>query len=250
MESYKLLALVQSGHAIETLEEFKAWVSGPLKDYFPHDMMLCAQGHMMSDEIHIKHLIAINYPEHFVSHLAKSMTLSVKDRIVLQRWLLESRAQIVDTPDAISKLSKLEQAEFAMLGRTNMAVYGCIDITGQAGSYFSFSNIPGSLTESHRCQLELIVPYLHQLLIRIHHQQRKKSDLPRSASIRLTERETQILQLMAAGMSNRAIAEMLSRSELTIQNHVHAILKKMGVPNRAAAVGAIPSISEISAPYS
>ena len=52
----------------------------------------------------------------------------------------------------------------------------------------------------------------------------------------LTERETEILRLMAGGYSNKEIARSLSVAEGTIKNHVSNILSKMGVRDRTRAV--------------
>ncbi len=52
----------------------------------------------------------------------------------------------------------------------------------------------------------------------------------------LTERETQILRLIAGGFSNREIADSLGVSEGTIKNHISSILSKMGVRDRTRAV--------------
>lgn len=51
----------------------------------------------------------------------------------------------------------------------------------------------------------------------------------------LSARELQILRLVAAGHTNRAIAQALFRSEKTIDRHLSNILLKLGVPTRAAA---------------
>jgi ATP/maltotriose-dependent transcriptional regulator MalT len=51
----------------------------------------------------------------------------------------------------------------------------------------------------------------------------------------LTRRELQILHLIAAGRTNRAIAAELFLSERTIDRHVSNILCKLDVPSRAAA---------------
>lgn len=53
---------------------------------------------------------------------------------------------------------------------------------------------------------------------------------------RLTRRETEVLQLMAGGYTNRDIAEALAASEGTIKNHVSNILSKFGVRSRTQAV--------------
>jgi DNA-binding NarL/FixJ family response regulator len=52
----------------------------------------------------------------------------------------------------------------------------------------------------------------------------------------LTTRETEVLKLVAAGLSNQTIAEQLFVSEHTIHRHVANILNKLSVSSRAAAV--------------
>jgi DNA-binding NarL/FixJ family response regulator len=51
----------------------------------------------------------------------------------------------------------------------------------------------------------------------------------------LTAREAEVLQLLARGQSNRAIAKALFVSERTVKFHVSSILAKLGVSNRTQA---------------
>jgi ATP/maltotriose-dependent transcriptional regulator MalT len=51
----------------------------------------------------------------------------------------------------------------------------------------------------------------------------------------LTRRELQVLRLVAAGKTNKAIAAELFLSERTIDRHVSNIFRKLNVPSRAAA---------------
>ena len=51
----------------------------------------------------------------------------------------------------------------------------------------------------------------------------------------LTEREIEILRLLATGMTNRAIAADLTISERTVDRHVSNIYTKLDVSTRAAA---------------
>jgi DNA-binding NarL/FixJ family response regulator len=51
----------------------------------------------------------------------------------------------------------------------------------------------------------------------------------------LSERELQVLHLLAAGKTNRLIAEELFISEKTVARHVSNIFDKLGVSSRAAA---------------
>jgi two-component system NarL family response regulator len=53
---------------------------------------------------------------------------------------------------------------------------------------------------------------------------------------RLTDRELQVLRLIATGMSNREIAGELTISENTVKNHVRNILEKLHLHSRVEAV--------------
>ncbi|MBX2861199.1 MAG: response regulator transcription factor [Vampirovibrio sp.] len=64
-----------------------------------------------------------------------------------------------------------------------------------------------------------------------HAHERTSSFLPTS----LTKRESQILEVLARGGSNRDIADNFSISETTVKNHVSKILKKLNLNNRTEA---------------
>jgi DNA-binding NarL/FixJ family response regulator len=51
----------------------------------------------------------------------------------------------------------------------------------------------------------------------------------------LTERETEVLRLVAQGMGNKQIARMLEIGEKTVKTHVSNILAKLGVQSRTQA---------------
>jgi DNA-binding NarL/FixJ family response regulator len=56
---------------------------------------------------------------------------------------------------------------------------------------------------------------------------------------RLSEREQEVLQLMADGLPTRQLAERLGISGVTVRRHVSALVEKLGVADRAAAVAAL-----------
>jgi NarL family two-component system response regulator LiaR len=60
-------------------------------------------------------------------------------------------------------------------------------------------------------------------------------DAPEEEDYHLTERESEILRLIASGMDNAAIADQLIISPKTVKNHVASILEKLGLENRIQA---------------
>jgi len=58
----------------------------------------------------------------------------------------------------------------------------------------------------------------------------------RKAGPQLTEREVEVLALLARSLSNRAIAEELGIAENTVKNHVRSILEKLGMKSRVEVV--------------
>ena len=58
---------------------------------------------------------------------------------------------------------------------------------------------------------------------------------PAAAFPDLTDRERQVLDLLASGLRNHAIAARLGLSEKTVRNHVSSVLLKLQVPDRTAA---------------
>jgi DNA-binding NarL/FixJ family response regulator len=61
-----------------------------------------------------------------------------------------------------------------------------------------------------------------------------RSATPKAAG-GLTPREVEVLRLVAAGKTNRAVADDLVISEKTVARHVSNIFSKLGVASRSAA---------------
>ena len=59
---------------------------------------------------------------------------------------------------------------------------------------------------------------------------------PQTTNIQLSERETNVLQLMARGLTNADIARELYLSEGTVRNYTSALFTKLGVSDRTQAV--------------
>ena len=91
-----------------------------------------------------------------------------------------------------------------------------------------------------RCAKSGPTPYLDTLLTTF--QQESKAHLPAEKSTQsqllpepLSERERQVLQLLAQGRSNQEIAQTLVIALDTVKRHVSNIFAKLGVTNRVQA---------------
>ena len=63
-----------------------------------------------------------------------------------------------------------------------------------------------------------------------------------------TQRQIQVLRLMARGLSNKQIAERLFVSERTVKAYAQSVFEKLGVNKRAAAVAGALRLGLIEAP--
>jgi DNA-binding NarL/FixJ family response regulator len=74
--------------------------------------------------------------------------------------------------------------------------------------------------------------------------QAKEADRKRELISELTEREQQVLKLVASGLSNKRIALQLDLHEKTIKHHMTRILAKLKVSNRTEAALALRDATE------
>jgi DNA-binding NarL/FixJ family response regulator len=81
----------------------------------------------------------------------------------------------------------------------------------------------------------LLAPAITRRLIAEFARMRPRQVKPDSLSA-LTRRETEILGLVAEGLSNREIASRLVLSDETVKTHVSHVLRKLGLRDRAQAV--------------
>jgi DNA-binding NarL/FixJ family response regulator len=66
--------------------------------------------------------------------------------------------------------------------------------------------------------------------------QMSKPERSQGSNLRLTERELEVLRLVAKGLNNRDVAKQLFISENTVKNHVRNILEKLQLHSRMEAV--------------
>jgi len=88
--------------------------------------------------------------------------------------------------------------------------------------------------EAVACGDALLAPEITRRLIVRFASAPKPRDEPRLE--RLTERETEVLHLVARGFSNAEIAQTLFVSQGTVKTHVGRVLTKLGLRDRVQAV--------------
>jgi DNA-binding CsgD family transcriptional regulator len=102
---------------------------------------------------------------------------------------------------------------------------------------FVLNRAAGDYSERDRAALELVRPHL----ARIHEHTALRAQAGTTVledAHGLTTRETEILELVACGLTNAAIAERLWISPGTVKKHLEHIYAKLGVRTRTAAARA------------
>jgi DNA-binding NarL/FixJ family response regulator len=242
-EMLALVTVAEQALQVQNLDEFKTLIRSPVTQYFPHEQMTCAIGELFGDRIRIWQLIHVNCTETRDSEDSNLQQIKRitdhSERGIVQRWLLQQRARIINVRDdagsaVLVNAVDSDKTERASVG--NLAAFGSLDLVGEGGTYFSFARIHEHFTPRDAYKLELLLPFLHQALVRVFKPGNALIRVPAQPDHKLTKRERQVLDLLSSGMSNRDIAERLSRSESTVQNHMYAIFKKLGVRSRSAAI--------------
>jgi RNA polymerase sigma factor (sigma-70 family) len=110
-----------------------------------------------------------------------------------------------------------------------------LDPRGEASARFEFDRPDRGFDEADRVVLNLLRPHLDQF--------RRNSYCRRPVAAgsvdALTPRERQILELVAQGLSNAELAQILRLSTGTIRKHLENAYKKLGVHTRTAAIAAL-----------
>jgi two-component system, NarL family, response regulator LiaR len=109
----------------------------------------------------------------------------------------------------------------------------------QAGAlgYFLKSAPPKQITEAIRAVYKAKITIQPEILQQIFRQGYTEESLAKeSQSEKLTKREYEVLRLVARGLTNDEIANLLTLSKRTVNLHINHINEKLGLANRAQMV--------------
>ena len=164
--------------------------------------------------------------------------------------LLESggfRVVQAESGDEAISLSREERSSLAILEIPLPILSGyevCRALKSELGSTFPVLFLSGARTESYDRVAGLLVgaddylvkPYApDELLTRVRLLEERSRPLAGVTS-KLTRRETEVLRLLAQGLTQDDIARRLTISPKTVGTHIEHVLRKLGVHSRAQAV--------------
>lgn len=126
------------------------------------------------------------------------------------------------------------------LGISDLSIGHSMGISAVLDESAGPDQILASLEAAARGDLYVAAPILKRPML--HHVEGvQQGPLPPNE---LSDREMEVLSLVARGFSNKAIAKTLYISEKTVKNHLYSIFRKIGVSDRTkAALYAVKSLS-------
>ena len=169
---------------------------------------------------------------------AEAVTLSAEHRPDVV--LMDVRMPVMDGIEATRQIAAATENGPRILILTTFDLDDYVYDALQAGaSGFLLKDVPAeSLFDAVRVIAggeALLAPTITRRLIAEFARLRPRQVRPEALS-ELTPRETEILGLVAEGLSNREIAERLVLSDETVKTHVSHVLRKLGLRDRAQAV--------------
>ena len=155
--------------------------------------------------------------------------------------LMDVRMPNVDGVEATRRLSALgSPARVLILTTFDLDEYVYEAIRAGASGFLLKDVQPAQLVEAIRVVAAgeaLLAPDRHAAAARpLRRPAPGRPTAPPPELARLTERELEILTLMADGLSNAELAERLFLSETTVKTHVSSVLRKLELRDRVQAV--------------
>lgn len=227
-------------HAIEALlkisrrHHFFQWVQGELQALFPHEALICCLYGRDGACASVQQFAWRPYfSDDVLYQLFRSHHGVFAD--LLTSWRSAEKPVQLDLAEITSRLRMQDDLAVESLAPFSWAgIHGVRGHDGNAVSVFVFLNGSVTVDERHLNVLELVVPHMHGVLVRVLKAENKQ--LPLTPAFSISVRERDVLQLIRNGKTNAEIAQILYLSPFTVKSHVKNIFKKLNTTSRSQAV--------------
>jgi DNA-binding CsgD family transcriptional regulator len=160
-----------------------------------------------------------------------------------QRWVRTQDGRAYRFSDVTSRekleATRLYREVYVPLGVRQQIAFTLPDLAGQMVA-IALSREERDFSDAERDFLNRARPFLIQAYRNAIAHSATRRRMPASLEaalvrVGLTEREAEVMRLVAAGGSNRDIAGQLGVSDRTVQKHLERVFRKLGVATRSAA---------------
>jgi transcriptional regulator EpsA len=223
------------------------WLQGDFQRYLPHDIMVAAWGGFQGDNCTIQYDIIsaiAGVRTHNRTHDHFNPTLIGHFR----RWQEQGRSPFVFSVTEADFLNNAAGME-STLGSDNykvrsILVHGISDKRSKTDCLYLAFRANTCFTEPEQDVMAALLPTIDATLRQVDLLDKQaNSGLAHTDAGHLriqdslSTREFEILRWVTIGKTNPEIGQILNISEFTVKNHMKRIFKKLGVSNRAQAVG-------------
>ena len=155
--------------------------------------------------------------------------------------LMDVRMPVMDGVEATRRLARAgTRARIVILTTFDSDEYVYEALRAGASGFLLKDVQPRQLVDAIRVVARgeaLLAPTVtRRLLDRFAHTLPERGRTTPASLSELTERELEVLTMLASGLSNAELAERLFLSETTVKTHVSSILRKLGLRDRVQAV--------------
>ena len=154
--------------------------------------------------------------------------------------LMDIRMPRMDGIEATRQLSRLEDPPSVLVLTTYDLDEHVVESLRAGASGFLLKDVPADeLVQAVRVVhsgAAIVAPSVTRRLLDRFARHLPAAGVPRAALPQLTEREHEVLLLVARGLSNAEVAAELVLSETTVKTHVSNLLAKLGLRDRVQAV--------------
>jgi len=154
--------------------------------------------------------------------------------------LMDIRMPVLDGVEATRRLVTAgSPARILVLTTFDLDEYVHAAIRAGASGFLLKDVTPAKLLEAIRIVAAgdaLLAPSVTRRLLERFAITLPRRDVSSEALAGLTARETEVLRLLAGGLSNAEIAASLVVSEATVKTHISSVLRKLGLRDRVQAV--------------